>query len=186
VRSLSTRVLEKGPCYDGTPLAPHWIYRSTGILGDALVAWEAPADVRIDEMVDLEDVRANAPIASPSMVHFLGEWFIDSLDLAIGYQLMLVVTVKEALEARGAGPLRRRGNDLYFDERKVSVSIATRSPVSVLLHLGVNVRTEGTPVPTAGLAEWNIKPAAFAADVLQRFDAELAGWHKARVKVIPR
>lgn len=186
MRLLSTRVLESGPPYDGTPLAPHWIYRRTGILGDALVAWEAPADVRVDEMVDLEDVRGNAPIASPRMVHFLGEWFLDSLDLAIGYQLMLVVTLKEALEARGVGPLLRRGNDLYFEGRKVSVSIATKSPVSVLVHLGVNVETDGTPVPTAGLAEWRIDPRALAADVLERFDAELARWHKARVKVLPR
>jgi hypothetical protein len=186
MRSLSTRTLPDGPVYDGRPLAPHWIYRTTGILGDALVAWEAAADVRLDEMVDLEDVRGNAPIASPRMVHFLGEWFLDSLDLAIGYQLMLVVTVKEALEARGVGPFVRRGNDLYFDGRKLSVSIATRSPVSVLVHLGVNVRTEGTPVPTAGLAEWDVSPAEFADDVLRRFSDELARWQKARVKVLPR
>jgi hypothetical protein len=186
MRLLSTRVLESGPCYDGTPLAPHWIYRSTGILGDALVAWSAPAQVALTEMVDLEDVRAEAPIASPEMLHFLGEWFFDSLDLAIGYQLLLVVTAKEALESRGIGPLRRRGNDLYFDGRKVSVSIATRSPVSVLVHFGINVRTEGTPVPTAGLREWDVDPADFAADVLARYRDELERWHKARAKVLPR
>lgn len=186
MRLFSTRVLEIGVGYDGTALAPHWIYRQTAMLGDALVAWEGPADVRLDEMVDLEDVLAKAPIASPRMLHFLGEWFVDSLELGIGYQLMLVVTLKEALEARGVGPLLRRGNDLYFDGRKVSVSIATKSPVSVLVHFGVNVETEGTPVPTAGLAEWGIEPRALAADVLQRFEAELHRWHKARVKVLPR
>lgn len=186
MRLLSTHVLETGPCYDGTPLVPHWIYRTTGVLGDAVVAWVAPAAVALTEMVDLEDVRAKAPIASPEMLHFLGEWFIESLDLAIGYQLLLVVTLKETLEAHGVGPFRRRGNDLYFDNRKISVSIATRSPVSVLVHLGVNVRTEGTPVPTAGLAEWGLDAKEIAGEVLRRFHAELEGWHKARVKVLPR
>lgn len=75
--------------YDGTPLAPHWIYRKFNLLGDALVAFVGPAKVDLDHMVDLEDVKQNAPIYSPKMLHFLGEWFIDSLETGILLQHLL-------------------------------------------------------------------------------------------------
>lgn len=186
MRSLSTEFLEKEQCYDGHQLAPHWIYKNHGLLGNALVAWVGPADVPVAHMVDLEDVRGNAPIGSPRMLHLIGEWFHDSLELAVAYQLLLVVAAREELEERGVHGVRRRGNDLYVRDKKLSVSIATRSPVSVLAHWGFNVHTAGTPVPTAGLAELGIAADSFAHALFHRFSQELEGMQKARCKVMAR
>ena len=185
--SFSTHVCtERRISYDGAALAPHWIYREFDILGDALVAFVGGADVRLDHMVDLADVKAKAPIYSPLMVHFLGEWFIDSLNEGILLQHLFVCEIYELLLERGIRPLRRRGNDIYFEERKLSVSIATRSPVSVLVHAALNIETQGTPVPTSGLAEMGIEPIAFAREALERFSRDYAIWRTARVKVLPR
>ena len=187
ILDLQTQVYkEETVAYDDTPLSPHWIYKRFGISGSALVAFRGPADVPIEHMVDLEDVKNIAPIYSPDMLHFLGEFFIDSLDAGILLQHHLVACLYESLWEKGTRYLSRRGNDLFFDGRKLSVSIATKSPVSVLVHLGINVDTKGTPLPTAGLAEIWLDPWEIATQVLEKFRVDAQTWKKARVKVLPR
>ena len=67
---LKKLVAEPRQTYDGRQLAPHWIYRQHDLLGDAIVGFRGPCDVKITEMVDIEDVKADAPIFSRDMVHF--------------------------------------------------------------------------------------------------------------------
>lgn len=177
---------ERAIDYDGTQLAPHWIYRTFDLMGDALVAFVGNARVSLDHMVDLEDVKKKAPIYSPRMLHFVAEWYIDSLDCGILLQHLFVAEIYETLLERGVAGLRRRGNDIYIDDGKLSVSIATRTPVSVLMHTGLNIDTEGTPVPTSGLGQLGIEPLAFGNQVMERFKADLDAWARSRVKVQPR
>lgn len=172
--------------YDGTPLAPHWIYRKFDLLGDSLVAFQGPAEVSLDHLVDLEDVKKKAPIFSPKMLHFLGEFFIDSLDMGILLQNLFVGTVYELLWEKGGRDLSRKGNDLFFDSRKLSVSVATKSPVSVLFHMGLNIETQGTPIPTSGLSEMWVEPWDLAQKVFERFQQDIEGFKKARAKVLSR
>lgn len=183
---LETRFLEVPLNYDGTQLAPHWVYRTSGIQGNAVVAFTGEADVSLDHLVDLEDVQKKAPIYSPEMLHFIGEWFIDSLDQGILLQHLFTSVAYELLWEGGTQSLSRRGNDLFFKERKLSVSVATKSSVSVLMHTALNIRSEGTPIPTSSLSEMGVDPKAFAHGVLKRFQSDSAIWAKARVKVSPR
>lgn len=184
--SLSIQNLNNPLSYTGKELKSHWIYETTGILGNALISFQGPCEVKLDHMVDLEDIKNNAPIYSPEMVHFLGEFFIDSLDQGILIQHLLVATVYGWLWENGVSDLSRRGNDLYFKGRKLSVSIATKNPVSVLIHFGINVKTEGTPVPTSGLNEMKIEPKSLAKACLETFSRDYEIWRTARFKVTPR
>jgi uncharacterized protein len=185
-RSLKTLLFKDREIpYGGKELTSHWIYQRFGILGNAIVGFIGGADVPIESMVDLEDVKNVAPIYSPKMLHFLGEWFIDSLDTGILLQHLFVAGVYQNLLERGL-KLTRRGNDIYYEGRKLSVSIATRTPVSVLFHMGINIETDGTPIPTSGLNEMDIAPIPFADAVLARFSEDYEIWQKARVKVLPR
>jgi len=186
MRSLQIHVSTEPREYDGTQLAPHWIYRHFELSGDAIVAFAGRGEVSLEHMVDLEDVKKKEPIYSPRMLHFLGEWFIDSLDQGIYLQHLFMCEIYELLWERGLKELSRRGNDIYYRGRKFSVSIATRSPVSVLMHAAVNIETEGTPIPTSGLSEMGIEPMTFAKAILERFSADSDVWTKARVKVLPR
>lgn len=184
--SLSIRFLNNTTPYTGMELRPHWIYETTDLLGHSLVAFLGPCDVALDHMVDLEDVKKKAPIFSPEMVHFLGEFFIDSLDQGILMQHLLVATIYGSLWEYGVTDLSRRGNDIFYQGRKLSVSIATKSHVSVLIHLGINVKTEGTPIPTSGLDEMKIEPKTFAKACLETFSKDYQIWRSARFKVTPR
>ncbi|MCB0418508.1 MAG: DUF366 family protein [Bdellovibrionales bacterium] len=182
---MQTKFIDAPLLYDGTQLSPHWIYRNFDLLGDALVAFAGEAIVGIEHMVDLEDVKNNAPIYSPSMLHFIGEWFTDSFELGIAYQHLFVHAACEQLRAHGA-PIRRDGDDIYVDNLKLSVSIATRSVGSVLMHTGLNIRTENTPIPTAGLQSLGIPVQDFACAVLESFKQDFSTWQRARFKVLPR
>jgi hypothetical protein len=177
--------------YNGLQLSPHWIYRQHDLLGDAIVAWRGECDVKLSEMVDIEDVKANAPIYSREMVHFIAEFFDTDLEKAVYRQRLLITTAKEYLEEYLSQRVERRGDDLYLirprDSRrgKLSVSIATSSTTSTLIHTGFNVISDGTPVPTTGLNDLEIDPDAFAGSVLERFSSEVEDIWLARCKVRP-
>jgi hypothetical protein len=174
--------------YDGRQLAPHWIYRNFDLLGDAAVAFVGPCRVDLSEMVDIEDVKAAAPIYSPLMLHVIAELFSGDLHQTVYRQRLLIVTAKELLETLTERRITRKGDDLYLPRAdgspgKLSVSIATTSATSTLIHTGFNIHTEGTPVPTVGLAELGIDVPPFASEVLRCYADEVQDIWLARCKV---
>lgn len=183
--------------YDGRQLRSHFTYSTLGLLGDSIVAFRGACDVSIDALVDLEDRREGGVIVSRSMLHFLAEHFDGGLDRTVLRQRLLISIAADVIEARlGARPLRR-GDDLFRDDRKLSVSIATASPVSTLIHLGLNLDPTGAPVPAIGLYEMGLDgridgsaadgescaEQELAVDILQRYTAEMEGVDRARRKV---
>ena len=180
---METLWLDQELTYDGTQLAPHYIYRNFGILGDAIIAFIGPAQVKIEHMVDWADVLDDAPIYSPQMLHFLIEHFDTNLEIAVYRQRMLICLIKEILEQYHI-TLRRDGDDLYVADGKLSVSIASASTLSTLIHTGLNIETEGTPVKTAGLSLLGITDIKILAEtVMEKYKAELDGIYIARCKV---
>jgi hypothetical protein len=175
--------------YDGSQLRSHWIMRSTRIAGDAMVAFRGPCDVSETEMADLEDALAGAAIRGADMVHFVAERFDDGdLDRAVLRQRLLAARALELLRAMGkrSAKLVRMGDDLFAGRRKLSISVATRSAVSTLLHFAVNVSNAGTPVPTASLQDLGVEPEQFARALLAATRAEESSITAARCKVRPR
>lgn len=184
----TTLLSDRQITYDGRQLAPHWIYRQFDLLGDAAVAFIGPCRVELSEMVDIEDVKAAAPIYSPLMLHVIVELFGVDLHQTVYRQRMLIVTAKELAETMTDRRITRKGDDLYLPQAdgspgKLSVSIATASPISTLIHTGFNIQTAGTPVPTIGLAELNIDPLEFGSELLHRYAEEGQDIWLARCKV---
>lgn len=171
--------------YDGTQLSSLWAYRSFGLLGDSIVAFRGPCRLDFDHMVDLEDVRAKSPIYGADMLHFIVEHFEHDLERAVLRQRLLVVILKETIEKNGPG-LFRSGDDLYFDGRKLSISIATVTPVSTMIHTALNITAENTPVPAIGLVElgWTVEQIpALAKEIGRAYAEEMQGIRRARCKV---
>lgn len=139
--------------YDGTQLSSHWAYRNFGIQGDSVIFFRGPCRVELTEMVDLKDVRNNAPIYSTDMLHFIIEHFDLDLEKTIVRQRLLIAALKDIIAAKTSAALSRDGDDLFFHDRKLTVSIATLTPVSTMIHTGVNVTGKDAPVPAVGLAE---------------------------------
>lgn len=139
--------------YDGTQLASLWAFRRFGLQGDSIVSFQGPCQVDLPEMVDLADVRDNSPIYSENMLHFIIEHFDLDLEKTIVRQRLFIAIIKDAVLQFAGVVLRRQGDDLYHEEKKLSVSIATLTPVSTMIHAGLNILSENVPVPAAGLTD---------------------------------
>ncbi|MBX3022626.1 MAG: DUF366 family protein [Bdellovibrionales bacterium] len=185
---MKHKFLETSEQYDGAQLASLRNYLKHHLLGDSVVAWVGPCDVHVDHMVDGEDLLAHARICGSEMLHFIVETFDTSLFAAVGLQRLLASLVKDELQvlARNkdlARSLTRDGDDIYAGTRKLSISIATQSPVSSLIHFAVNVVNKGTPVETLALEDLQVDAKSFAEAVMERFTTECESIRQATQKV---
>ena len=170
--------------YTGRELRSHWILEAFGIAGDAIVAFIGPCDVATDAMVDLADVAAGAQIRARLMLHFIVERFDTDLEKAILHQRLLVAIAGQLLqEVWGIANVRRDGDDLFCADRKLSVSIATVSPVSTLIHLGINIDPQGAPVEAIGCDELQVDAPELAQSLMAAYVAEVEAMGVARSKV---
>lgn len=183
---------EESRPYTGPELRPHFLLSEFGVKGSALVAWRGPCRVETEHLVDWEDRLVQDRIEAREMVHFIGEFFgSGSLREGVLRQRLLASTiaesVREALSGAGASRrnVRREGDDVFVDDRKLTVSIVTASPVSLLLHAGVNIDPTGAPVAAIGLQELGIDPLQWVPHVLERFASEWESIDWACAKVRP-
>lgn len=150
---MNSKFIKEEIKYTGKELVPHWIYKQHNILGDAIVAFIGECEVKLDSMVDISDVISNSPIYSKKMLNFIVEHFNIPLTEGVLRQRMLIVIAREVIEnyLTQGEKIIRKGDDLFWDDAKLSVSIATKSPTSVLIHFAMNIDSEGAPVKAAGL-----------------------------------
>lgn len=180
---MKARLLEKELKYDGTQLSSHFAYKNFGLAGDSIVAFAGPVDVQLTEMVDIEDVINREPIAAELMLNFIIEVFDQDLAGMVCLQRLFTAILAEELNRSLKGGVERKGDDLFFEGRKLSVSIATASPVSVMIHTALNILPTGAPVPISCLNEIGVGWWDFAEAILIRFTEEYESIQFARVKV---
>lgn len=181
---MKTKFIDTAEIYDGSQLVSLRSYLKHGLLGDSIVAWVGPCKVSLDHMVDGEDLVAGAEIRGDLMLHFVIEKFESTLLAAVGLQRLLAAIVQDELRDLVKGiDIRRDGDDIFIDEGKFSISIATQSPVSSLIHFAVNVVNEGTPVKTSALGDLGLEPKPFALKIMNLFAVEVGSIVEATRKV---
>lgn len=189
---MKSLFIEKSISYDGTQLRSLFAYMDYGLQGDSIVSWIGPCNVSFDHMVDGEDLLAKAEIRGGQMVHFIVECFSTPLAEMVWQQRLLASLVHDFIIEKGrvedrVPEVRRDGDDVFVKlpsgEGKLSISIATVSPVSGLLHFAVNVTNGGTPVPTASLEDLGLLAPEFAREMLKCFVAEFESVRGATTKV---
>jgi hypothetical protein len=180
--------------YDGSQLSPLWAYTSFDVQGDSIVSFRGPCNIAEEFMVDIEDKRKNLEISSPDMLHFIVEYFGVGIDTIVLVQRLLVSTAVDLLRESvyEEADVEREFDNIYAfapeeDERgKLSVSVATASAVSGLIHLGLNITSEGTPVKAAGLEEIGVEDLdKFAVELARRFIEEIKNTKMDASKVRP-
>jgi len=165
---------------------------------DTIIAWIGPAKVTTDQLVDIADRAAGAIITADLMLHFIVELFGHNLYQTALFQYWLVELVTRQLRSKTNGVrfdvrsddiMVRRPDDPIGQAAKLSVSIATVSPVSGLIHLGLNVINAGTPdgIKTASLLDGlGIMPKDLAIDVIHQVTEQHKKMMAATCKVLPR
>ena len=181
---MKTTLAKNNIKYEGWQLQPHWIYKNFKIQGDAIVAFIGECEVKLTEMVDIEDVINNEPIYSKNMLSFITEQFNVDLVEGVFRQRLLICIIKEALERRGFHPTRN-GDDIFVNGKKLTVSIATKSLTSILIHTGINIDSTGAPVCACGLSnDLGINDIEdFAQEIMEKYSEEINDIIRASTKV---
>ena len=183
---MQSKWLEQKTKYDGTQLRSLYAYLSHQLLGNSMVAWRGACDVSFEHMVDGEDLLDQSFIRGSDMLHFIIEVFDVSLLSGVFMQRLLASIIKDLIESQNPKiHLLREGDDLYYDKRKLSISIATVSPVSTMVHFAVNVNPAGAPVAACGIEEMGLEPKSFAEKVMAKFTEEFHSCQIATMKVRP-
>ena len=192
---LETYFESKSFNYCGTELRPHFILEKFGLKGSATIAGVGSCQVKTEHLVDWEDRLENETIVAQKMLHFIGEFFGRSLPEIVALQRLFVSSLCENLnralsEAGRVERVFRKGDDILMgagpsQTRKMSVSIVTSSPVSQLIHVGVNVDPTGAPVPAVGLEELGLSASKLAQSGLEIFSDEYRQIQWACAKVRP-
>lgn len=176
--------------YDGSQLRSLYAYLTYGVLGNSVVSWIGPCDISFDHMVDGEDLLAESPIAGAEMLHFIVEIFDRDLFSGVALQRLFAAMLRDYLQQQaqqtlGRDQLERDGDDIFWGHKKLNVSIATKSPVSTMIHLAINCTNRGTPVDTCSLEDLKLSPETVAQDVMVKLQREFEAITKATQKVRP-
>ena len=125
---MKTQWITKEFTYDGTQLRSLYAYLDHRILGNSVVAWQGPCSIDFSHMVDGEDLLAQETIAGSKMLHFIVELFDRDLFSAVTVQRLFAAIVRDYLFEKSGKNLVRKGDDLYLGDKKLSISIASKSP----------------------------------------------------------
>lgn len=181
-RTLRYAFLDDRIPYTGRELRSGWAMERTGFDGDAAVVFLGPCHVATEDLVDMDDAREGATIHAALMAHVIVEHRDCDLRVAVLRQRLLVCILREVLHERGCD-VRRDGDDLFFHDRKLTVSIAAPASGSCLIHLGINVDAAGAPVAAVGLSELGVAPTELLRSVMDRYVEELNTAAHAETKV---
>lgn len=182
---MQIKFIEKEINYDGSQLSPLYAYINHRVEDDSILAFRGGCNVSFEKMIDAEDLVASSKICSDDMLHFIVEIFNESLVTTVAFQRILVGLAQEILTEKNY-IFTRSGDDLYYNQKKLSVSIASKSAVSCMIHLGINIKNSGTPVETCALEEdFRIDHKEFAVALMKRFAAEFSSVVAATKKVKP-
>lgn len=180
---MKTHFIDKSIKYDGSQLHSLFAYLNHNILGNSIVSFFGACDVSLEHMMDGEDLLQNAKICSDEMVHFIIELFDESLTTGVFAQRLLASIIQNYIFKTKNIFLRRDGDDLFWEDKKLSISIAAPSQRSIMIHFAVNTTNKGTPVKTCSLEDLKIDKTTFTKDILELFKTEFMAIKDATYKV---
>lgn len=155
--------------YDGSQIGSLWAYAKFEARDDTIVCFRGSCSIPLKHMIDVEDRIHNEKIESPDMLHFIVEHFdLPVVKIAYARQRLLACIAEETLKDNGY-IVSRKGDDLFYSGEKLSISIASTSPVSCKIHFGINVRCE----EYMSLEKMGIRdPAGILRQIGERYAAE--------------
>jgi len=178
----------KKKLYDGRQIMSHYTAQEYGVVGNSILMFRGPMRLSPNEMIDIKDVLrekhlADILISSDDALHFIIEEFdIQPPNIEVQYYRLRILAycVIEALIERGIS-IKRDGTDIYVDDKKLNVGIATIGKTSGKIHFGLNLTSTGAPdyVKIIGL-----KDLGFSSDELESFAMSIAEKYISEIKSI--
>ncbi|MCG3216278.1 MAG: DUF366 family protein [Candidatus Heimdallarchaeota archaeon] len=152
--------------YDGSQIASQYTSQNYDVIGNSILVFRGSMRLSPNEMIDIKDIQRESHlneilISSDDSLHFIIEEFdIQPPNLEIEYYRLRLLTqiVIEILQSKGIEG-RRKGTDIYIEERKLNVGIASVGISSSKIHFGINIGSTGFPshVKAIGLLELGLE-----------------------------
>lgn len=175
--------------YTGDQLRSLFTYELSGKPGNNIIAFIGKMNLK-EKMIDMEDILENDYIYSPLALNFIVEIFHINLETTILYQRLLMQCITDVLKTYPIfwNNVIREGDDIFYIEEggkyKMSVSIATVSPISGLIHVGINMKVDDKiPVKAYGIGTDDFFIKDFVKTLFNSFIEEYTGIQCASVKV---
>ncbi len=170
---MRTKFIKEEINFTGEQLSSLFAYDNFNILGDSIVSFIGACDVSLKEIVDLELAKSSKKtFYSPKMLHFIAEHFELDMEKAILRQYLLLAIIKDLInEKLERNAIKRVGTELFDNDARLAFSLASSSPVSSLIYVGVALlpAEEGKG---RGLEELGIDPITFANEAMERYVKE--------------
>lgn len=174
---MKTKWIEKEMMYDGTQLSPLFAYLNYEVLGDSIISWAGPCDIPDENILDGEDLLLQAQIKGGHMLHFIVEKFQSTILAAVSLQRLLsslcLDLIKKESSHKEVHKMYRKGDDIYLNDQKLCISVATQSVNSSLIHFAININNEDTPVKTISLEDLKLPHKDFAEKLMTAFSDEV-------------
>ncbi len=160
--------------FTGEQLEAHWAFKEFDILGDSILAFGGPCDLKEKYLVGVDHFKKKTQVKSEMMLHFLVEHFDQDLEKAILRQTLLINILKDKLNHRLGGDIFQRwGNDIFEEDFKLTISTVTKTSISTKIHLGINVSSKDVPVKAKGLSDYGIDPDEIAEVVMNQYRLDM-------------
>ena len=118
------------------------------------------------------------------MLNFIIEHFDFSIKEIALAQIILIQSIKEVFIDDYGINLKRNGDDLFWDNRKLSVSIATKSIISGLIHTALNIDKTGAPVKACDVSDLGINNyKELAQKIMKKYSENIEKMKYATTKV---
>jgi len=156
---------DKQITYDGSQISSRYASQHYEVIGNSILIFRGGMKLSPKEMIDIKDIQRESHlneilISSDDSLHLIIEEFdIQPPNLEIEYYRLRLLTqiAIELLELKGV-KVTRKGTDIFVNEKKLNVGIASVGISSSKIHFGVNVGNKGFPshVSATGLLELGI------------------------------
>ncbi len=174
--------------FTGEQISSLFAYNNFNILGDSIISFIGTCDVSLKEIVDLELARSGKRLFyCPRMLHFIAEHFEMDMEKAILRSYLLLDIVKDLInEKLEKIVIKRVGTELFENDSRIGFSLASSSPVSSILYVGVALvpieegkgrglealLSSKRDVKTGTETQTPFDPALFASEVMERYTKE--------------
>ena len=175
--------------YNGSQLHHALAYERANELGETICYFRGGVSVK-EHLVDLEDSLANDFIESEEMWNFIIEIPEATITETVVWQrLFISMCIEDLKNSCKDLTITRNGDDIMVNDSKLSVSIATLSQFSGLIHVGINIEVgSACPVKAVGLFDIfkDREPycSTFGYRMASTFEREYNDIKKATFKVI--
>ncbi|MBN2543050.1 DUF366 family protein [bacterium] len=155
-------------------IKPHWALEKFGLVGDSIVAFSGPCNIKPEYFVDIVAAKRGKEIFSKNMLHIVVEHFDTDIEKAILKQMLLISIIQEKLENRiTERTILRWGDDLFDENCKLTTSAVIKTLISTKIYVGINISSEGTPIKTRGLEDYGIDPFELIEAVINQYRVEI-------------